>query len=274
MGPPRETARSLDRFDVLILLIATTLGMLAAAAASALEPPAVIGFPTPPTRLPGPQLPAPILVPAPGPSPTAPSSPAILISTPAPSLPGPLVPSLPVAPTDEPAVLAPWNPSKSALTQAIEVSRPYLAAWTLAFPILRFRRPRPPKRLLTRQPGIAACGIAGLVLAVQLAAILLRWALSWSWTALSLWLPPSVWPFGASIAETSPLLDLWQSIHVGFLESSCAAHGIAGAWLIMALGGWWRPERTAIDRLGRALGAGWITVMVAGLIEGCGPFYH
>jgi hypothetical protein len=40
----------------------------------------------------------------------------------------------------------------------------------------------------------------------------------------------------------------------------------------MALGGWWRPERSAIDRLGKVLGIAWIAVMTAGLIESCRPF--
>jgi hypothetical protein len=131
---------------------------------------------------------------------------------------------------------------------------------------------RPPWRLLARQPGFAACGIATLILSVQLSGIVLRWSLAWSWTTLSLWLRPSAWPFGDSALDTSALLALWQSIHGGFLESSSAAHGIAGGWLIMALGGWWRPERSAIDRLGKVLGIAWIAVMTSGLIESCRPF--
>jgi hypothetical protein len=53
----------------------------------------------------------------------------------------------------------------------------------------------------------------------------------------------------------------------GFLRSMQTGHGVAAAWLIMALGGWWRPERSTIDRIGRALGFAWIAIMVAGLCE-------
>ena len=43
---------------------------------------------------------------------------------------------------------------------------------------------------------------------------------------------------------------------------------VALAWLIMALGGWWRPERSWIDRLGEVLGASWIVMMLAWLVVG------
>jgi hypothetical protein len=38
---------------------------------------------------------------------------------------------------------------------------------------------------------------------------------------------------------------------------------IAGAWLILALSGSRHREKSWIDRLGRALGASWIAIMVA-----------
>jgi hypothetical protein len=260
-------AGSLDRYDGLILAMATIIGMLASEAATSLEPPAPIVAPAPPTRLHGPQPPAAILVPTSDASLPVPQPPAaVLVPTLAASQAGPQLLSAPGGSMDQPVMLTPAVVAHGVLERVIEMSRPFLTAWTLALPILGYRRPRPPRRLLARQPGIAACGIATLVLSVQLSAILLGWAVARSWTALSLWLPPSVWPFRVPTPDTSPLLDLWRSIHVGFLESSWAAHGIAGAWLIMALGGWWRPERSAIDRLGRALGTGWIAVMVAGLV--------
>jgi hypothetical protein len=154
----------------------------------------------------------------------------------------------------------------SLVARTIGLSSPLLMAQTAAFPILRLRRPRPPLRALTRQPGTAASGIAILVLIVQLSAIILAWAVAWSWTVIGPPPSPSAWLF-VPPAATSPLYDLWVSVRSSFFDSAWSGHGIAGAWLIMALGGWWRPEDSAIDRLGRALGAAWIAIMAAGLIE-------
>ena len=143
--------------------------------------------------------------------------------------------------------------------------RPYLMAWTLAILILGLRRPVHFGAVF-RQPGIAACGGATLILAVQLSVILLRWAVEWSWVAaVDAWASHRVVSLGAAPAVA--LQDLWLSIRAGFIESACAGHAIAGAWLIMALGGWWRPERSAVDRLGRALGAAWIAVMAARVVR-------
>ncbi len=141
-------------------------------------------------------------------------------------------------------------------------------AWTLAFLILRWRRPRPSWWILARQPGLMACGVATLVLIVQFSAIAFRWAVAWSWTAIGPSRSPGVSSFGATSLTASALQHLWLSIHSGFLDSASAAHGIAGAWLIMALGGWWRPERSGIDRLGIALGVAWMALVVASLGEG------
>src|SRR5262249_25636542 len=43
---------------------------------------------------------------------------------------------------------------------------PFLLAWTLTVLILRFRCPRPHRRLLTRQPGLVACCAATLATAL------------------------------------------------------------------------------------------------------------
>jgi hypothetical protein len=157
---------------------------------------------------------------------------------------------------------------------AIEVSRPFLMAWTTALLVVRLRRPRPSWRRLSRQPGMAACGIATLVVLVHLTGIVLVWALAQWWPEFGRLSPPTalhsaypLTPFGGTPPPPSPPLRvLWLSSYAGFISSAHAGHGVAGAWLNMALGGWWRPERSGIDRLGRALGAAWIAVMVAGFV--------
>ena len=50
---------------------------------------------------------------------------------------------------------------------------PFLASWTVCFLILRLRQPRPTLRRLARQPGMAACSAAALVLVVPLMAIVI-----------------------------------------------------------------------------------------------------
>jgi hypothetical protein len=41
---------------------------------------------------------------------------------------------------------------------------------------------------------------------------------------------------------------------------------VAGAWIALALAGRWRPERSWIDRLGRAIGVFWIAAAIHFLI--------
>lgn len=243
-------AREFDRWDALILAVATMAGILGGQAAIALEP-----------ISPEPMIPSVVAS-------MVPSLPVPVAST----QPGTLVPSLPIALPPAPAAVATdvrmlvaGGAEQGILHHLLDISRPFLMAWTLAIPVLRLRTPRPPRRALFRQPGMAACGIASLVLIVQLSAIILRCAVEWTSAATDAWLSSRAWSLGGATA--SALGDLWLSTHSGFLVSASAGHGIAGAWLIMALGGWWRPERSGIDRLGRALGGAWIGVLVLRLVE-------
>jgi hypothetical protein len=167
---------------------------------------------------------------------------------------------------------------RPSILRASKVASPLLTAWAPALLVLSLRRPRPPWRKLTRQPGVVACGIGIVVLLVQLSGIMLRWALAWLWPEIGSLTPPqrvlppmNLWPHGVfplPPSPRSPLRELWLSLSWGLHESAYSAHGIAGAWLIMALGGWWKPQRTWIDRLGRALGTAWIAMMVAWLVVG------
>lgn len=279
-GARIASPRTLDRWDGLILATAVTAGILATGVMLALDPLAPV--PQPPSVQPligMPPAPAvsqpPLLLPQP-PSSSAtsssvpPSQSTLLVpQTPSAHVPQSPSPSVPQPPTpswlpgdDLPLVAA----DPSLVAQAIGLSSPVLMALTVAFPILRLRRPCPPRRDLARQPGMAACGIAILVLVVQLSAVALAWALAWTWTMIGPPPSPNGWAFGPP-TPASPLYHLWISIRGGFFDSAWSGQGMAGAWLLMALGGWWRPERSAIDRLGRALGAAWIAIMVAGLIE-------
>ncbi len=254
--------------------MAVTAGILATGVMLALDPLAPVPQPPSVVQLLRGMPPAPavlqptLLVPQPPSSSVTssavpPSQSTLLVpQSPSPSVPQPPTPSW--LPGDDLRLVA---ADPSLMAQAIGLSSPVLLALTVAFPILRLRRPRPPRRALARQPGMVACGVAILVLMVQLSLIVLAWALAWTWTVIGPPPSPSAWALPSSTAPASPLFELWISIRAGFFDSVWAGHGIAGAWLIMVLGGWWRPERSAIDRLGRALGAAWIAMMAAGLVE-------
>jgi hypothetical protein len=69
---------------------------------------------------------------------------------------------------------------ESVITRTVYIAQcanqlvfPFLTAWTFAFLVMRLRQPRPPLRRLARQPGMAACSAASLVLIVALSAIVI-----------------------------------------------------------------------------------------------------
>jgi hypothetical protein len=96
----------------------------------------------------------------------------------------------------------------------------FLFAWTLAFLVMRLRKPRPSLNRLVKQPGIVACEVLlfGMILTICLA---LHDQLL------------------ASVAMVSTAL------------------AIPVAWAILALRGRWTAEPSWIDRLGRGLGICW-----------------
>ena len=58
-----------------------------------------------------------------------------------------------------------------------------------------------------------------------------------------------------------PFQQLWESVHFP------GPFVVAGAWLLLALTGRWRAEKTWVDRLGRALGAVWVAWLLIHLSE-------
>ena len=196
--------------------------------------------------------------------PPAPSPPLLVPALP----PGTVAPSPSGSATDEP-VLAPVALEPGVVQRVLELSRPYLMAWTLAILILGLHGLVHRGGAEFRQPGMAACGVATLVLAVQLSAILLRWAVEWSWAAADAWRRTGCGRWG------QPRLRLSRtsgSQSMRDLSSPPAPGTQSPHWLIMVLGGWWRPEPSAIDRLGRALGVAWIAVMAARVVQNFGVY--
>ncbi len=152
----------------------------------------------------------------------------------------------------------PWR-RNPAVDRAMHLLMPLLFAWTLALPALRLRRPRPRWRGLFRQPGMAACAVALAVLICTLIGTAQSWSIH-QFRPMPVTPFPPRWMSSAWAGRLPPLQQLGRLLYYDGLGSTWAGPAICGAWLTMALGGWWRPERSAIDRLGRAIGVVWIVL--------------
>jgi hypothetical protein len=102
-----------------------------------------------------------------------------------------------------------------------------LLSSTLAFLIMRLRRPRPPLRRLIKQPGVVAC---------------------------------EVWLLGMLLGSClAPLIEDYPLLALIVVISTASAIPIA--WTILVLRGHWETEPSWIDRLGRGLGVCWAVII-------------
>jgi hypothetical protein len=140
---------------------------------------------------------------------------------------------------------------------------------TLACLAFRLRRPRPDRHRLWIQPGAAAILTCSLVFVLRTLEL-----------AVALAMPTrSVWPTTRiatiRVSDATYLLFMQgQDINgvVGYVEPlGCfgvtvvtfawpCGSAVAAVWLMLAISGRWRPQRTWIDRLGRVLGWVWILI--------------
>ena len=106
----------------------------------------------------------------------------------------------------------------------VELLVAVLLGLTLVQPVLRLSRPRPPFREVMRQPGFVAC--LGVIIGTLIAA------------------------------------DLWwlARVDVGFWFTLAAVLFLL--WPLLGVYPW-RPEASWVDRLGRAVGWGWIIATAA-----------
>ena len=113
---------------------------------------------------------------------------------------------------------------------------PCLAAWTLAFPVLRLRMPRPRLRRVMSQPGMMACSAACLGLAINAGWILIH----------------------RVVYPSHPVYDLFY-LNGNHITKYAERAGflIVGSWFALAVTRGWHPVACWIDRLGRALGLAW-----------------
>jgi hypothetical protein len=117
--------------------------------------------------------------------------------------------------------------------------------WTMALPVIGFRRPRAEHARLLRGPGLTACLGASTGIAFCIGATLLAFALRWIDGRLNL--PANFW-------YSTPILE---SLFI------LGGVGVASTWAAQLATGRWRPAPHAIDRLGRFMGALWLS---AGLV--------
>jgi hypothetical protein len=121
------------------------------------------------------------------------------------------------------------------------------AAFMLALIPIRLLRPRPGLRRLVRQPGFAACCAIAAVLVLGFIEGLM-------WVVFR--------DVQKGQGDSWPFQQLWE-IGVGYRGPFV----VAGAWLLLALTGRWRAEKSWVDRLGRALGAVWVVWLPIHLLE-------
>ncbi len=111
-----------------------------------------------------------------------------------------------------------------------------LGTATAALLAMRLLPPRPPIRRLSLQPGFAAC----LAAVIGCAAV------------------------GAPALAYGFFREGWSPIGLLMGFAHCPAFAVVGAWLIVVLGGLWRPLPVDwLDRVGRAAGVTWILSPVA-----------
>jgi hypothetical protein len=122
-----------------------------------------------------------------------------------------------------------------ALKIGLSAFIPYLAALTPAMLILRLRQPRPTLRHVGRQPGMVACTVATIAMAIE-----------------TLWIGSLLW-IGSGFIHA-------ETIFVGYAQQ--VSFAVVGAWLALALSGRWRTENSWIDRLGCLFGWLWVGVTV------------
>jgi len=123
---------------------------------------------------------------------------------------------------------------------AAAYAMPVIMIWSIGLFLIRLRQPRPAARRLFRQPGMAAS-----VVAVPLA---VAWCLPYPITQI---------------------LGLWSRGDAGICLycSITAGSGILAAWAVLAVSRSMRAESGWIDRLGIAVGLGWVILLSMGLVD-------
>ncbi len=147
------------------------------------------------------------------------------------------------------------------------------APMTLACLALRLRQPRPAWRRIWVQPGAAACLACALMFALRA----LETVVIGPFLATTIGLATAERAYRIRVSDSSLIVFVAMRDENGVIGSAEVGGGlvviaasfvyptgyaVAAVWLVQAVSGRWRPEKSWIDRLGRLLGMVWIVVMV------------
>lgn len=141
------------------------------------------------------------------------------------------------------------------------------APLTAACLACRLRRPRPAWRRAATQPGTAAalaCCVAFAGRSIEAAGAFAAPKSIWSDTIVRIRLSDATDMFlvvkglGNGISSLSDVAGYTSVVVASF--GTPAGFAVAATWAVLAASGRWRPEKSWIDRLGRALGLTWIGI--------------
>ena len=126
---------------------------------------------------------------------------------------------------------------------------PMLLSLTIAALVLAARRPRPPLRRLVRRPGVVSC-LAALAGFAYAATLVLAGYLEHRHVV------------NLQVGKYQDIWMGWQYL-ARFAGPQNAGMATLGAWLAALCYGIPRPSADWRDRLGRAMGAGWLLLLLA-----------
>jgi hypothetical protein len=129
------------------------------------------------------------------------------------------------------------------VTDGIELLCPCLAAWTIAWLVLRFRRPRAPRRRLLLQPGAVACAAATCALGLSALGGL-------SFRPVLFYLRG--YPFSIGMDR------VFDALRLAYSQVDRIAFAVLASWACLSLARRFRPRPDWIDRGGCVLGCAWI----------------
>jgi hypothetical protein len=147
-----------------------------------------------------------------------------------------------------PFVMALWG---------VSMALPHLFACTMAWLVMRVRRPRQSWKRIARRPGTAACLVActpSIATMGLFAAFLVRSGR----TGFDAFVYPYYDRLRFDVLHITPFVPRPTMGMTLVPWSDRVGFAVAGAWLTLWASGRWHPERSWIDRLGRVLGWAWI----------------
>lgn len=160
-----------------------------------------------------------------------------------------------------------WDATPSRLLAAAALSS-VAAPLTIAGLVIRARRPRPAWRRVALQPGTAAMIACAVVFAAQAAEAVAALRAP----AVEILSGYEVSAIRYNSTDSLVLIRAGSNGVIGHIEpigcfgllvtslATPCGPAVAAVWVVLAVAGRWRPERSWIDRLGRLLGVLWIAI--------------